>query len=129
MEELTQKQQDFNDFLSSIGGLVNGYYPNREPILSFGICECDEGWLMLIQNLIKELIEIGWNKEIRQIKEKFASLRFYTNGLPDGGFEIIHKYEELSFQTCEICGSTENVSVKKFQNKNWIRSLCDKHEN
>lgn len=112
----------FEAFLTSIGGLKNGYFTDKPPITS-NICECGNGWLPMIQKCIEELIAIGWNKEIIQIKEKFGGLRFYTNGLTEEGHAIVQKYEELSYRICELCGSQENVNVST---QGWIRTLCNK---
>lgn len=113
--------KEFEDYLVSIGGLVYGYTV-QPPITSFTICECNDGWLQLIKDCIEELIAIGWNKEICQIKEKFGGLRFYTNELPEGGDNIIQKYMELSKQICETCGDKGEL-----RNLPWIQTLCDKH--
>lgn len=42
---------------------------------------------------------------IVQIKEKYGSLRFYTNWLTDQIREIIYRYEKLSEHTCISCGA------------------------
>ena len=112
---------EFGEYLKSIGGLINGYYIDREPI-THNMCECDEGWLELIKNCIDECISAGWDKQICQIKEKFGGLRFYINSGNDEVFNIIEKYQKLSYETCEMCGSTENVELR---NGSWIRTLCD----
>jgi hypothetical protein len=119
--------QEFEDYLISIGGLVNGWKPisDTKPIISRGICECSDGWLQIIHDLIEELIAAGWNKEILQIKEKFAGLRFYTNATTQEQDEIIRKYVEKALRICELCGSTENVKIR---GSNWVQSLCDQHE-
>ena len=113
--------QEFENYLESIGGLKSGYFNDRPPIVK-NLCECDDGWLDLIKNLIDELIAIGWDKEICQIKEKFGGLRFYTNGLPEVGWEIISKYEKLSMEICEICGEPGVLRVG-----GWYKTLCNKH--
>lgn len=116
--------KEFEKYLESIGGLISGYKINQPPITS-NICECGDGWLEMIKNLIDELISEGWDKKINQIKEKFGGLRFYTGGLTDKGWAIIRKYEELSHHTCEICGKQdETVSTR---GGGWIRTLCDEH--
>jgi len=75
------------------GGLVypNGALPHSISI--FGV-ECDDGWLELIAELIRELIDSGWTREIRQIKEKFGGLRFYADGLSEKCADLIIKYEK-----------------------------------
>lgn len=116
--------EEFEEYLISIGGLINGWYPDRDPIVSRGFFELNNGWLELVKNCIEELITVGWNKEILQVKEKFAGLRFYINEGNYDIFSIIEKYEELASNTCEICGTTENVAVR---GGGWLVALCDTH--
>ena len=113
---------EFNEYLTSIGGLNNGYFNDRPPIMDCGFMSIGEGWYQLVKDCIVELVAIGWDKEICQIKEKFGGLRFYTNILPEGGHEIISKYENLSYKTCEKCG--EPGVIRK---GGWIATLCDEH--
>lgn len=116
--------EKFENYLQSIDGLINGNYPDRPAIIERGFFEVNDGWLELIKNLIQELIAAGWNKEICQVKEKFAGLRFYINESSEKINKIILKYKMLSYQTCEVCGSTENVTQTKGR---WIVSVCEKH--
>jgi len=118
-------REEFEDYLVSIGGLKNGYYSDR-PNIVVCICECGSGWLQMIHDLIEELIEAGWDKRICQIKEKFGGLRFYIGEGNTEIFDIISKYEELSYEICEKCGSTEDVETG---GKGWISSLCSKCRN
>lgn len=61
---------------------------------------------------------------IRQIKEKFGSLRFYI----DSGDKRINHWiefaEALSGRTCEECGAPGEMR----NSTGWIHCLCDKHE-
>lgn len=118
----TSEFKEFELFLESIGGLENGYFTGREPIKSRYFFEVSEGWLKLIQDLIGELIEAGWNKEICQAKEKFGGLRFYVNESSKECDEIISKFEALSQKTCEVCGCPGESRSGR-----WIKTLCDEH--
>jgi len=115
----------FKIFLQNIGGLKSGYYPEDRPPIIGNICECGDGWLPLIQECIQKLIDAGWNKEIIQIKEKFGTLRFYTNKLNDECWKIISEAEEKSAVTCELCGQP-GILRKDFP---WIRTLCENDYN
>lgn len=114
-------KEEMNKFLESIGGLENGYYRDRGPIIDSGIFECDLGWYPLLKDLIVDLIELGWDKQICQVKEKFGGLRFYINE----GSEEIHKRireaEDLSYQTCEVTGKPGLLR----QNLGWWVTLCE----
>jgi hypothetical protein len=113
--------EEFNRFLKERGGLINPKGPLPHPISLFGI-ECDDGWLEMIAQLIHELIDAGWTREIRQIKEKFGGLRFYADGLNNQCAEIIIKYEKRSYQICERCGSTYQVELR---GHGWVKTLCE----
>jgi hypothetical protein len=118
---LTDAEMDI--FLESIGGLENGFYPDREPILSNNYFQCNTGWNSIIKKLIEDLIKIGWDKQICQVKEKFGQLCFYTNSLPDGGFDLIRQAEKDSICTCEMCG----FPGKRRTDLSWIKTLCEDH--
>ena len=49
---------------------------------------------------------LNWKQMItwEQIKEKYGTLRWYDLGAPEKVFEIIRKYEQLSYETCIYCG-------------------------
>lgn len=84
--------------------------------------ECSNGWDELIVDCMKELIAAGWDKRVAQIKEKYGTLRFYPRGCTDEQWDIISKYEELSYNTCEICGDTETAKVR---GEHWFSCMCD----
>ena len=115
-------EEEFDNYLESIGGLENGFYPDRPKIMTSGICEMGPGWYELVKNLIDELITAGWDKQICQIKEKFGTLRFYVNSASDECYEIISKYEKLSSTVCESCGEPGVI-----RQGGWIQTLCDEH--
>lgn len=87
--------------------------------------ECGDGWYKII-DLLCELLQwdIDENKhhqiEATQVKEKYGGLRFYTNGEDDKQHGLICFAQRLSEETCEECGSMEDVT----QTKGWICSLC-----
>ena len=63
-----------------------------------------------------------------QVKEKYAQLRWYDNGVPESISkeydELIKHYEDLSEKTCQGCGG--EATVKKCAG--WYVALCDKCE-
>lgn len=100
--------------------------------------ECGDGWFDLLKDLIveiKSIIEkenkkssIGIDDDpiplkVSQIKEKYASLRFYTNWSNDAIEQAILRAEDRSEQTCEDCGEPGKI-VKT--NVNWYQTLCEK---
>lgn len=127
-------KQEFETYLKSIGGLVSTWRCERDPIVETGFFELHEGWYELLKNLIDELIAAGWDKKVSQVKEKLGGLRFYIPSgkavgdewveikTPQNIRDIIRKYENLSYYTCEKCGK-EGV----LRSGSWIRTLCDEH--
>ena len=86
--------------------------------------ECGKGWNNIIQPLFDYIEQ--YNKEhddkieVLQVKEKFGSLRFYTNFFDNKLGEMIEDAESESNETCELCGSKEKVG-KTF---GWITTCC-----
>jgi hypothetical protein len=110
-------------YLESIGGLENGFYPDRPKITSSNFFDCSSGWYPLIQELIQDLIVLGWNKQICQVKEKFGGLRFYINEGSDEIYDRITKAERDSYDTCEKCGTVGELR----KDIGWMLTLCDHH--
>ena len=100
--------------------------PMTQTCMCWGI-ETGDGWYWLIDNLCEVLQwDIDHFKdpqiEATQVKEKFGTLRFYTNGENDEQGGMISLAEFMSGSICENCGSTEDVT----QTKGWIVTLCKK---
>lgn len=80
------------------------------------------GWIPLIDTLAEDLVKLGWNRELDQVKEKFGALRFYIREGTEAMFRRIARAEEESARTCEICGAPG------YQREGgWIKTLCDTH--
>lgn len=112
--------EEMNEFLESIGGLENGWFTDRPPITSCGFFECGNGWFLLIKTLIEDLIELGWDKQICQIKEKFGGLRFYINAGSNEIHDRISKAENDSYEICEVTGKLGELRT----DIGWYRTLC-----
>lgn len=103
---------------------------NMSPFSAYGV-ECDDGWYDMIFNLCTELQTLcdsnGTQVIALQIKEKFATLRFYMSigdGATDAQYkatnEIIKKYEDMSSKTCEVTGNVGCLYKRGF----WVKTLC-----
>lgn len=57
-----------------------------------------------------------------QMKEKFGGLRFYTNGNDDIVEGMIKFAEYLCDNTCDTCGTEENLGMTK----GWLSVKCKK---
>lgn len=116
--------------------------PMTETLMCWGF-ECGDGWYWLIDNLChsiqgyvdsrndgvkirnkarskEEEPEAEWEVEAVQVKEKFGELRFYIHGGDDMVHGMIHLAEDMSWNICEVCGSTKDVT----HTKGWIKTVC-----
>ena len=114
---LTDKE--LNEYLISIGGLTNVFTGNN--ITDSDFFQVSLGWNLIIKNLIQDLIRLGWNKEVIQVKEKFGGLRFYINEGTDEIHQRIAQAELESMKTCEITGRPGKLRT----DIGWYRTLCD----
>ncbi|MGX7666713.1 hypothetical protein [Flavobacterium pedocola] len=81
-------------------------------------------WYPMTLELIKELNANGWDKKVTCIKEKYASLRFYTHcEYGDNIHKIIDGYEYKSQTVCETCGEKGEIR----HNSGWDYVACRKH--
>jgi hypothetical protein len=118
--------EEFEKFLYDIGGIYtpsNEYPYNKSntPIYNIHFFSVREGWYGLLKEMMQQLIKLGWNREIQQVKEKFGTLRFYSN-LNDKCFSLVAEHENLSAGICELCGECGEL-----RKGNWMITLCDKH--
>ena len=79
---------EFEEYLKSIGGLKNGFFTDSPPIEDRHFFSIGDGWIPLVQQLIKDCIEAGWDKQICQVKGKFGGLRFYINAAETKVFAV-----------------------------------------
>jgi hypothetical protein len=84
-----------------------------------------DGWRVAFgDTFIKELSQALGDEakdfRILDIKEKFGGLRFYTNGCNRKAYDVIHKYEQLSYLICITCGDKATKI-----SKGWICPYCD----
>ena len=83
---------------------------------AFGIQMCKD----LRKQLWKERSLFKYR--IFQIKEKWAKLCWYDDGASKEIYKIIKKYENLSLNTCIVCGKPATKI-----SSGWILPYCDKH--
>ncbi len=96
----------------------------------FGM-ECNDGWYDILDKLMLNIKTYLDNKPedekfmvtLHQIKEKFGGLRFYIDHGDDYIYELINAAENESFETCEDCGSKENIGRTTSR---WYMVKCEK---
>jgi len=101
--------------------------PMAQTCMCWGF-ECGDGWYSLIDTLCGLLQwDIDHNKhkqiEVVQVKEKYGTLRFYTDIQDDKQSGMITFAEYLSGTICEKCGSNLGVGQTK---GSWIYTRCKK---
>lgn len=79
------------------------------------------GWYNLV--LIVEQVAQKKNVEIAQVKEKFGTLRVYTQTIDSDVDAIIDAAEKLSEFTCESCGRPGELR----NTHGWLKTACDSH--
>ena len=87
----------------------------------------DEGWLrrfgiQMMKELKKQLKKdkMLYSFRITQIKEKFGGLRFYVECASNEVYDIINKYENMSYDICISCGQDA-----KYTTRGWICPYCE----
>jgi hypothetical protein len=114
-------REEMNQFLESIDGLINGWKIDDTPVKDAYFFDIDEGWYPLVKELIVDLINLNWDKQVCQVKEKFGGLRFYINGGSDDIFKRITKAENDSYEICEVTGKSGKLRT----DLGWYVTLCD----
>lgn len=98
--------------------------------------EIDRGWFKIVEPLfnyieqynadkksdenLTEEGEIGHKIQVFQCKEKFGTLRFYTNYAPEELDNLINEAERKSAVTCENCGEPGTLHHRNY----WLKTLC-----
>jgi hypothetical protein len=103
--------------------------PPEQTCMFWGFA-CSDGWYNIIYTLCS-LIQIHQKSQkpdykpvvVRQVKEKFGTLRFYYYGGDDTVFGMVAYAEAISGMTCEDCGDKGTIDRKKL----WVRTVCSKH--
>jgi hypothetical protein len=101
----------------------------QESLMAFGF-ECGNGWFDLINKLCSDIqtyvdnhLELEFQPEVLQVKEKYGGLRFYIT-VGDGQIHhMISEAEKASYNTCEVCGTTP---AKEIVESGWISVRCKK---
>jgi hypothetical protein len=86
-----------------------------------------KGWIPILDRLAEDLIALGWDRTLHQVKQKFGGLCFYTGRLPSATFEAVrHRIDEAmaeSRRTCEECGAPGRTAPVGGPD-GWVETLC-----
>ena len=109
--------------------LEDGGEPRSFQMFGF---EVGPGWFRLVSKLFDDLATVvrptGERLQIRQIKEKFGTLRFYWQGTFDDQTsericEAVELAEFRSEVTCETCGRRGRL----MNTRGWMATSCEMH--
>jgi len=94
---------------------------DRKSPMSYGI-NISEGWYPLLERVCDQLTALGIpGLAFAQVKEKFGSLRIYTNRGSDPVVNaILDAAEEESRSICEFCGNPGELD----HTHNWVKTRC-----
>jgi hypothetical protein len=139
----TQQQRKENSM--SDGPVANYVYKpwNDRPGQELGFNAVGPGWHPILKALDSMISQVLANSKVEcsfkvvQIKEKFGGLRVYWDHL---GMDEKDRHqitgavwvaENMSYITCEKCGSFEGVDtrIKKDSKYGRVLTLCSKHHN
>jgi len=96
----------------------------RRTYMAWG-CECGDGWFDILDEMCEKLSDPKFRDSVvlAQVKEKFGTLRVYTEVVPeeifDEVYEITDKAKIKSESTCEVCGKPGIL-----RGQGWLRTLC-----
>jgi hypothetical protein len=79
------------------------------------------GWFGLVKELTEDLIRLGWDRRVLQVKEKFGTLRFYISQREDVLVNRTIAATEQSATVCQDCGEPGTW----FEDGGWVATFCD----
>ena len=108
---------------------ANRYATVQKTAMCWGF-ECGDGWYLLLDTLCSHLQwDINHNNQPQivasQVKEKYGTLRFYTEGSTEKQDGAISLAELLSGKICEVCGNPG--STNEGIDDSWLRTRCKEH--
>ncbi len=81
------------------------------------------GWHGLVKELVEDLIRLGWDRQVLQVKEKFGTLRFYVKDRRPEYLDRIGVAMEHSGEVCELCGRPGSLWVSE---TGWHATRCER---
>jgi hypothetical protein len=110
----------FQDYEGNPGRVNWTDVPNGWLPIIDTLCGCIQAYVDHFTRYTKDGPKKPEQVTCSQMKEKFGGLRFYTNGHDDVVEGMISMAEYMCDNTCQDCGSTEDLGVTT----GWIRVLC-----
>lgn len=82
--------------------------------------EVGSGWEKILEDVVVELIKLGWTGRVIYCKEKFGELRLALGDLDDQMQVIVDEAIKQAARTCESCGQP----AKNENDNGWWRVEC-----
>jgi hypothetical protein len=100
--------------------LRDGHVPDEPFIAADNWSDLPLGWFPLAEQLIQDLIRLGWDRRVLQIKEKYGTLRLYISQREDLFRDRINAAMEQSGTVCQDCGGAGT-----WHDEGSMSALCD----
>ena len=107
------------------------HLPMTQSCMCWGI-DTGDGWYQIIDDLCAKIkahvdeVKLKYPKykmEASQVKEKFGTLRFYTDYSHPAVEEFIREAVALSAKTCDVCGEPGHCASYR----GWWMTMCKTH--
>ena len=107
------------------------HLPMTQTCMCWGI-DTGDGWYQIIDDLCAKIkahvdeVKLKYPKyrmEAIQVKEKFGTLRFYTDYSHPAVEEFIREAVALSAKTCDVCGEPGHCASYR----GWWQTMCKTH--
>ncbi len=85
--------------------------------------EVGDGWLPIVDNMLRELQDSNLEVDIIQIKEKFGFLTIYTHKEDVEISLIIQEAITAASESCDVCGKAGTLR----NNNGWYMVRCEEH--
>jgi hypothetical protein len=125
-EELSNILRERYPLILAVGPVVADTPDAIPTVFSLWGFECGDGWFDLIDVLCARLQLATRHGApqvvVKQVKEKFGSLRFSVSGADAGQRGMIDLAEMMSERLCEICGNPGEMF-----STGWMQTRCPTH--
>ena len=102
-------------------GLRDGHGVDQPYVVSVLRDHVPAGWFGLVKELVEDLIRLGWDRRVLQVKEKWGTLRVYISQRELALVDLAIEAREKSATICQECGGPGTW----FDEDRWCATLCD----
>jgi hypothetical protein len=103
-------------------GLRDGHGVDQPYVVSVLRDHVPAGWFGLVKELVEDLIRLGWDRRLLQVKEKHGSLRLYISQRDEVLVKRTIEARDRSETICQDCGKPGTL----LEEDHWFSTLCEK---